>query len=155
MDPIAEAGDIATAFTDAWNRHDPDALAELFAEEADFVNVVGLWWTTRAQIRKAHAYGFDRIFGSSVMRLDTVRVRELGPDAAVVHAAWRLSGQTPHGDQAAGPRKGVFTFVVQRQTGGGWLAVAAQNTDRVSGAETHITADGSLRPAHYGKDARR
>jgi uncharacterized protein (TIGR02246 family) len=36
---------------DAWNRADADALAELFAEDAEFVNVVGLWWHDRANIR--------------------------------------------------------------------------------------------------------
>lgn len=38
------------------------ALAALFTEDADFVNVVGLWWTTREQIRDNHAYGFRHMF---------------------------------------------------------------------------------------------
>ena len=36
----------------------PDSSRNLFTEDADFVNVVGLWWRTRAQIRDNHAYGF-------------------------------------------------------------------------------------------------
>ncbi|MGK9232137.1 SgcJ/EcaC family oxidoreductase [Inquilinus limosus] len=47
--------DVPAAFIAAWNRHDMAALAALFAEDADFVNVVGLWWRSRAEIEAAHA----------------------------------------------------------------------------------------------------
>ena len=43
--------DVTRAFFDAWNAQDLDWLADLFVEDADFVNVVGIWWTTRRQIR--------------------------------------------------------------------------------------------------------
>ena len=33
---------IVHGFAEAWNRRDAAALAALFAEDADFVNVVGL-----------------------------------------------------------------------------------------------------------------
>jgi hypothetical protein len=36
------------------------------------VNVVGLWWRTRREIRKAHAYGFERIFARSTLTLEQV-----------------------------------------------------------------------------------
>ena len=34
--------DVVAAFEDSWNRHDMETFAELFTEDADFVNVVGL-----------------------------------------------------------------------------------------------------------------
>ncbi|MCP8999341.1 SgcJ/EcaC family oxidoreductase [Pseudarthrobacter sp. RMG13] len=49
--------EIAEEFAAAWNAVDPEALAALFVEDADFVNVVGLWWTNRHQIRENHAIG--------------------------------------------------------------------------------------------------
>lgn len=150
---------IAEGFARAWNNADAEALAGLFAEDADFVNVVGLWWNSRTRIRAAHDYGFRRIFGGSQMQLEQIRVRELGESVAVVHALWTLTGQTPapgeDGETSAGARQGVLSFTVQRQRkaaendDGGWLAVSAQNTDRVPGAET-FSADGeSLQPAAY------
>lgn len=151
---------IAEGFATAWNAADAEALAELFVEDADFVNVVGLWWSSRTRIRAAHDYGFRRIFASSRMQLEDVRVRELGEGAAVVHALWTLTGQNPapgeDADTITGTRQGVISFTVQRQPGrseedddGGWLAVSAQNTDRVPGAET-LAADGeSLQPTAY------
>ena len=48
------------AFRDAWNRHDADELASIFAPDATFVNVTGLWWNTREKIKTAHAYGFEK-----------------------------------------------------------------------------------------------
>ncbi len=44
-------------FVEAWNNHDPDGLASIFDEDAEFVNMTGLWWHDRESIRKAHAYG--------------------------------------------------------------------------------------------------
>ena len=40
-------------FLEAWNHRDPDALAALFDKDAEFVNVTGLWWHTREEIRSA------------------------------------------------------------------------------------------------------
>lgn len=48
--------DVVQRWEDAWNNADAEALAGLFAEDADFVNVVGLWWHDRERIREAHAY---------------------------------------------------------------------------------------------------
>lgn len=90
--------DVPHAFAEAWNRGDADGIAALFAADADFVNVVGFWWTRREQIRHNHAYGFEKIFAGSTMTLERVRVRDL-EDTAVVHARWRVAGQSrPAGD---------------------------------------------------------
>ena len=141
--------DVAAGFAAAWNASNADALAGLFAADADFVNVVGLWWSTRDQIREAHAYGFANIFPHSSMELAKVAVRRIGSDAAVVHAAWTVTGQVTPDGQAAGRRTGVFSFVMARQGDGGWLCVSAHNTDKVAGAETHVAGQETLAPASY------
>jgi len=142
--------DVAEAFAAAWNNHDADSLAALFVEDADFVNVVGLWWHDRGSIRKAHAYGFEKIFTSSHMTLRRTSVRQLSADIAVVHAAWLMTGQESHSGIEAERRRGVMSFTVQRQEDGAWRAVSAHNTDCINGAETHIATGGALTPAHYG-----
>ena len=68
---------LPAAFAAAWNRRDPDALAALFDEDAEFVNVTGLWWHNRADIRRAHAYGLATIFDRSTLTVGTVRVKGL------------------------------------------------------------------------------
>lgn len=140
--------EISTRFAEAWNSADAASLAELFAHDADFVNVVGLWWEDRERIRQAHDYGFRKIFGNSAMTLERTKLRRLGESAAIVHAEWSLTGQTAQGEKQPRPRRGVFTFVMQ-QGDSGWLAVAAHNTDRVPGSETLIADDDGLSPTSY------
>ncbi len=125
----------------AWNRRDPETLAALFDEDAEFVNVTGLWWHDRAAILKAHRYGLDVIFNASEITLRRVTVKWLRDDVAVVHATMRLTGQTPIAEVARpGPRTTIFSFVVHR-TDGRWRCASAQNTDIVPGQETHIVDD--------------
>ena len=41
--------EIALAFAECRSRHDMDAFAASFASHAEFVNVVGMWWTGRLE----------------------------------------------------------------------------------------------------------
>lgn len=145
---------IPAVFVAAWNNRDPDTLASAFVEDAEFVNVVGLWWHDREAIRKAHAYGLAHIFNRSTLRASTVTVKHLSDGIAVVHARMTLSGQSAVDDVSEpGQRRNIFTFVVQRQAQG-WLCVAAHNTDVVPGAETHVVdSDGRLVAADYRRDS--
>ncbi len=143
---------IAHAFVEAWRRRDADGLAGLFDEDAEFVNVTGLWWHDRAAIRTAHAYGFERIFGASALRLMSTRVKMLADDIAVVHARVRLEGQTGTAQIARpGTRTTILSFVVHRRASADvWSCAAAQNTDIVPGMETNLVdADGSFRAVSY------
>lgn len=145
-----EPGDIPALFVTAWMQRDADFLASLFTEEAEFVNVVGLWWHTRAGIRKAHAYGFEKIFPDSDLSLRKTTVKYLANDIAVVHARMRLKNQSP-ADKESTPslRQNIFSFVVQKEDGH-WLCVSAHNTDIVPGAETNLhAADGGFRAVSY------
>lgn len=129
-------------------------LGGAFTEDADFVNVVGLWWNTREQIRDNHAYGFRHMFPDTVMVLDRVTVRELGPDVAVVHAGWTMNGQITPAGERAGTRQGVISFTTVRQDGGQWLAVSAQNTDAIPGMQTHVASSEGLVAETYASRAR-
>jgi uncharacterized protein (TIGR02246 family) len=151
MQPQLDRPDsIPRAFVEAWNRRDADGIAALFDEDAEFVNVTGLWWHDREAIRRAHAYGLSRIFDRSTLRLGVVRVKHLADDIAVVHARMTLSGQTPAASVAApGTRTNIFSFVVHR-TPDGWRCASAHNTDVVPGMETNLVdAEGRLRSVDY------
>lgn len=140
---------IPQCFVEAWNRRDADGIAALFEEDADFVNVTGIWWRKREDIRKAHAYGLKRIFQHSTLRVVETKVKHLSDDIAVVHAKMRLECQTPIGEvKAPAPRRNLFTFVV-RKSGGAWLCTAAHNTDIIPG-ETYLRDEkGRLLPTTY------
>lgn len=154
--PIDHPEHIPKAFVEAWNDRDPDRIAALFDEDAEFVNVTGLWWHNRASIREAHAYGLSRIFDQSTLRLTRVRVKWLSERIAVVHARMQLSGQRPAGDvDKPNVRRTIFSFVVH-ETPDGWRCASAQNTDIVPGAETNVIDEkGRLRPVSYRNANRR
>lgn len=145
---------VAHAFADAWNAGDAAALAALFEPDAEFVNVVGLWWHSRGEIERAHAYGLARLFPGSTLRVTATRTKTLADSVAIVHARMRLTGQAPvAGVAAPGVRTTVFSFVVRRDASGAWRCASAHNTDVVAGMETHVRDEaGVLHPAD-GRDA--
>lgn len=140
---------VARAFFDAWNVQDLDWLADLFVEDADFVNVVGFWWTSRRQIRKAHDYGFRKIFQDARVEIIAIKSRALRPDVEVVHTVSTLDGQHDEHGVTAGQRVAVITIVAHRQAEGGFRIVSYQNTDRVDGTDTHLNTDAGFRPTSY------
>lgn len=148
--PLSQPESIADVFVEAWARRDADKLASLFDADAEFVNVTGLWWHDREAIRKAHAYGFERIFGASTLRLVQTRVKSLSDDIAVVHAKLRLEGQTTApGVALPAARNTILSFVVHR-VGDSWSCASAQNTDIVPSMETNVVdSDGTLRSVSY------
>lgn len=148
--PFDKPESIATLFAKAWVLRDADKLASLFDEDAEFVNVTGLWWHDRESIRKAHAYGFERIFGGSVLRVMRVKVKALGENVAVVHARVRLEGQSSVAQvDQPGVRNTIFSFVVHRGDDG-WRCASAHNTDIVPHMETNMVApDGRFTAVSY------
>ena len=152
--PLDRPERIPEVWAAAWNRRDPETLASLFDEEAEFVNVVGLWWHDRASILKAHRYGLEVLFNESTLTLGRVTVKRLRDDVAVVHARMRLTGQTPVGEvERPGARTTVFSFVVH-QTGGRWSCASAHNTDVVPGMETNVVDErGAFGSADYRSGA--
>ena len=72
--------ELATAFSESWNTHDIARFAGLFAHDADFVNVVGMWWKNREEIEKAHAHTHSTFFKDSRLSVKTAAVKFLRPD---------------------------------------------------------------------------
>ncbi len=148
MNEAIQPGDIPKLFIEHWNNRRADLLAGLFEEDADFINVVGLWWEKQQDIFKAHDYGLKVIFPDSTLKAGKIKIKMLTDDVAVVLVRMLLSGQTAL-KGTAGTRHNIFTFVVRKKDGF-WHCVSAQNTDIVPGAETYIrTETGELKPADY------
>lgn len=147
---IKKPEEIPDLFVKAWNYRNADGIADLFDEDAEFVNVVGLWWHTRQDIRKAHAYGLKTIFNKSLLEVRRVKVKYLSDNVAVVHARMRLTGQTALGEtKHPASRNNIFSFVAHR-TSQGWMCASAHNTDVIPGAETNIiTESGEVRAVDY------
>lgn len=105
------------------------------AEDADFVNVVGIWWRDRRAIEDAHAFAHRTFFRNSRLRIDDVAVKHLRRDLVTVHRTWTLSGQEEPDRSVGQPRRGILLFVASQEPDG-WRLRTAQNTDIVPEALT-------------------
>lgn len=142
--------DAATVFVKAWNERYPQKIAALFEEDAEFINVTGLWWHSRAEIEKAHSYGLNTIFKDSRLKLLKTKLKYLSEAIVVMQAKMKLSGQTPTVEVAQpGERRTIFTFVLRRENERWWI-VSAQNTDIIPNMETHVRDEkGQLNAVDY------
>jgi uncharacterized protein (TIGR02246 family) len=139
---------IVQEYADAWNKHDMNTLGQLFAPDADFVNVGGYRWKGREALQKNHAYvhgtiaAVDKggvtalparhgVFRDSTFKFTEIDVKLPTPNVAIAHATWRLTGHAASGPTATGttaPRTGIMTLVLIRNRGL-WKISAAQNTE--------------------------
>ncbi|HSD97394.1 MAG TPA: SgcJ/EcaC family oxidoreductase [Sulfuricaulis sp.] len=123
---------VVNAFAAAWNRHDMEAFAQLFAADAEFVNVVGLWWKGRAEIRQAHEATHASMFKNSRLTILDTSVRFPLPQLAIARSRWRLEGHVGPDGQALPPRTGILLNVLTVDDGS-WAIIDSQNTDVVEG----------------------
>lgn len=119
---------LAAHWESAWNRHDMKALAALFTDGADFVNVGARHWKGPTEIEAQHATRLNQFIESSWATKE-VAVQFLTPDISLVHVSWALEGDKDPDGTPRQPREGVFTWVVVKERGE-WLIRAAQNTNR-------------------------
>lgn len=147
---IKEPEDISKTFMKAWNLKDAKMLASIFDEDAEFINVTGLWWHDRKSIFEAHDYGLKVIFKDSELSLRKSKIKYLSDKIAVVNSRVHLKGQTSNKGKKAQARNTIFTFVVHQNEDGNWSCASAQNTDIVPGKETHIIdEDGNMEAVDY------
>ena len=121
-----------TQQAEAWNRHDAKAWAAPFANDADFVNILGMLFQGRAEIERRHADLFASIFAHSTVVVTTRRVQSLGNDGAVAETDYELRGydRLPPGIRATDADGTLRTRLKYVWALGpeGWVVVSAQNT---------------------------
>lgn len=85
----------------------------------------------RAKIQAEHEEAFTTFFKTATLASTGAEVRPLGPDVAVIHFNWELSGQLDQEGEPRGQRRGIVTIVVVKQADG-WRISAGQNTNALS-----------------------
>jgi uncharacterized protein (TIGR02246 family) len=117
--------DIAEELQRAWNRHDMEALAALFCEDATFVNRFGHYVRGVQEIVALHVPIHQTIYSDSTMQNEVITTIALGDSAAVVHCWSRLTVGTAH---PAGPHAvDTVILAVLRLHQDGWLVQALEN----------------------------
>jgi uncharacterized protein (TIGR02246 family) len=130
--PTAEVKRVVIAFAEAWNRHDMEAFAELFAPDAEFVNVVGMWWKGRAEIKVAHEFTHATMFKGSRLTILETSIRFPEPRLAIARSRWLLENHVSPDGEPLPARNGVLVNVLALRDGR-WSIIDAQNTDIIEG----------------------
>jgi uncharacterized protein (TIGR02246 family) len=125
-----EAGirSVLAAFVEAWNKHDAEAFAMVFAEDADFTNVRGVGAHGRTEIASFHAPIFATTFKESRQKIVDARIRFIKPDVAAVDAWWEMTGAKTRDGQEIPLRKWLLNFVMTK-TDSHWLIAVMHNMD--------------------------
>jgi len=123
------------AFCDAWNRHDSYALAQVMADDVDFVTVGAMWLHGRPDFEKYHLRLLSGRFNQSTTTSLKTAVRFLRPNVAIVHWSWKIAGDRNVDGTSRQPRYGMMTMVVE-QRNDSWLVVASQNDNAVPWSPT-------------------
>ncbi len=131
-DEAVQVTKVVRSFAECWNRHDMNAFAELFAPDAEFVNVVGMWWKGKEEIKKAHELTHATIFKNSRLSISDVSIRFPAETIAIARCRWSLEGHMSPEGQALPARSGILVHVLSRSSGT-WAIIDSQNTDIIEG----------------------
>jgi uncharacterized protein (TIGR02246 family) len=108
----------------AWNAADATGFAALFGEDADFIHILGGYYTGRAAIEAGHRMIFGTIYKGSTVRYSVEKIRFLRPDISIVFLRQFLQfreGGTPSELEAR-------PTIVAEQVDGKWRIAMLQNT---------------------------
>jgi uncharacterized protein (TIGR02246 family) len=120
---------VLASFHEAFNRHDADAVAALFKDDAEFINVAEMWWRGKAEIRRGTAFVLANIFQNTTIQTDSVSVRFPTRDTAIAVIAQHTVGSfvLPDGTRIASTNNRLTYFLVN--AAGRWLITGGQNTE--------------------------
>jgi len=120
----------AEQFVTIWNAHDMKRLQDLYADDADFVNVIGIRWTGASEIARMHVLLHESRMRQTTLLSEGMTVRVLAPSVAVVHDTWVLTGDPgAPGWKTGEQRRGILVHVLKLDGAGKWHIAVSQNTD--------------------------
>lgn len=118
---------LTRVFANAFSAHDLPALAALFAEDADFLTLTGVWAEGRKDIEATLRAEMAGAFARVKLVTGRTKSRQVFPGVAQVMQRFVLSGiVNPDGTDAG--RVGAVLSALLTRTEGGWQIVSAQFT---------------------------
>jgi uncharacterized protein (TIGR02246 family) len=118
--------EIVDAFAETLNAQNAEALGDLFIDDAEFVNILGMRMRRREGIVAGHAWAFAGPLRGRRIRFDQVDELRVTNDVAVLHGHC-IRERLPDAPVEGLPDgRSVLVFVTRRDQEG-WRAVAATN----------------------------
>jgi uncharacterized protein (TIGR02246 family) len=115
-----------------WNTHEFDNMDSYTTEDVDWVNIVGMWWKGRSEVKNSHQTGFDYFFKGVPFTRKSLDIRLITSGVALAHLVChvgslfppdgidRVTNRTPETDN-------LLTLVYVKRKGT-WLLSSGQNT---------------------------
>ena len=116
--------DIVKGLEAAWNRGDSLAWADFFAEDADFIHILGGYFNGRTTIEQGHRAIFDSIYKGSTNKFTVNKLRFLTSDVGIVF----LMAELKVAREGLPPVVHARPTLVAKRTPEGWKIMAFQNT---------------------------
>ena len=98
-----------------WNKHNMDSLSTMLTDDVDFVNLAGVWLKGKTATIKLLRLVHQTTFKNSVWTTDSVKIRYIKPDLAILHIGWGLSGDVDPDGTNRKPKHGIFTWLVIKE----------------------------------------
>lgn len=118
---------LTRVFAQAFSSRDTAALAALFAEDADFLSLTGIWAEGREAIERLLASELAGAFIRTKLVTGRVKSRRVGPNAVQVMQRFVLSGIQNADGSDAGRVGAILTALLVRGFEG-WEIAGAQFT---------------------------
>jgi uncharacterized protein (TIGR02246 family) len=114
-------------YCDAWNRHDMKAMADLFDDDAQWVNIVGMYWPGRAAVVAGHEAFHRTFFQTTEIEMTDAEIKELAPSVATAVILLKVGAFTPP-DGIPRPKSDNRLSLVLTRRSGRWRIAHGHNT---------------------------
>jgi len=111
-----------------WNNHNIDSLGTMLKEDVDFVNLAGVWLKGKTATVKLLRQAHQTTFKSSIWTTDSMAIKYVKPDLAILHIGWGISGDVDPDGTSRKPHHGIFTWVVIKEKGQ-WQLLTIDNVN--------------------------
>ena len=106
--------------------NDPRRLEEVFADDAEFVNLYGSIWQGREAIIDGHAWALGGVLKDSTMRFESIETRSVGDDVVVMRGVCHR-GRAANASAGTLPPGTTVLLLVAQRGGEGWTAISGAN----------------------------
>lgn len=111
----------------AWNKHDMNAYMAVYRDDADAINIVGMYWRGKSEIFKHLSDFHATSFKDLEETLEEVSVHAIGDGHAIAILIWKVGAfKSPRGDLIPAARH--RSTQVLAKGADGWKVVHFHNT---------------------------
>jgi uncharacterized protein (TIGR02246 family) len=114
-------------FEKGWNSHNMDIMFQAFTPDADWINIVGMWWQGKPDVKRAHQAYHDTFFKQTPYHIEAMQIRFVTADTAIAVVRWRKGAfRSPDGRDWPEGRDLMSLLLVKQK--GRWLITHGHNT---------------------------